>query len=216
MSGSRSTQPSRGGGGAAAQGRRRPASSARVPIVPDVYQEMLRESGVAASTGRKKRRKTDMCDGDDVIDTAWPKPAPHTAAPRSIPAHTEKGERSRGPVEGKQVLDDDDDEDGGDDSEDSGDVDWEDVDLGATLPLDLKPAEPETLEVVLNDLNVPKKPSVERKKVTAVDRKIRLEAHKLHLLCLLAHISLRNRWCNDESIQVSSYPSISLQSLLSF
>ncbi|KAL8789744.1 MAG: hypothetical protein Q9213_000995 [Squamulea squamosa] len=44
-----------------------------------------------------------------------------------------------------------------------------------------------------------------RKPLTALERKHRLEVHKLHLLCLLSHIHLRNHWCNDQNIHKALY-----------
>lgn len=35
---------------------------------------------------------------------------------------------------------------------------------------------------------------------TAIARKVRFEIHKLHLLCLMAHVSIRNRWCSDDEV----------------
>lgn len=34
------------------------------------------------------------------------------------------------------------------------------------------------------------------------DRKLRLEIHKLHLLCLISHASLRNYFCRDKRLHV--------------
>ncbi|KTW27549.1 uncharacterized protein T551_03048 [Pneumocystis jirovecii RU7] len=38
--------------------------------------------------------------------------------------------------------------------------------------------------------------------ITKNDRKLRLEIHKLHLLCLISHSSLRNSFCRDKRIHV--------------
>lgn len=35
---------------------------------------------------------------------------------------------------------------------------------------------------------------------TAIARKIRFEIHKTHLLCLMSHVALRNKWCSDPGI----------------
>jgi hypothetical protein len=43
-----------------------------------------------------------------------------------------------------------------------------------------------------------------RKPLTARDRALRLEAYKLHILCLLANASYRNRWCCDDLLKVNS------------
>ena len=63
------------------------------------------------------------------------------------------------------------------------------------------------LNLVLGDPS-PSKPvnATARRKITAVDRRIRLETHKLHLLCLLFHVHLRNRWCNNDEVQKNLRP----------
>lgn len=44
--------------------------------------------------------------------------------------------------------------------------------------------------------------SSSRKPLTARDRALRLEAHKLHIMCLLANASIRNKWCCDDLLKV--------------
>ncbi|KAL8679711.1 MAG: hypothetical protein Q9186_004029 [Xanthomendoza sp. 1 TL-2023] len=44
-----------------------------------------------------------------------------------------------------------------------------------------------------------------RRPLTAVERQLRLEVHKVHLLCLLSHVHLRNHWCNDQNIHRTLY-----------
>ncbi|KAF8469064.1 hypothetical protein BDZ91DRAFT_679403, partial [Kalaharituber pfeilii] len=210
MSGSRSGtgQGSTCNGGGSGLGRRR----AEDPQIPDVYQEMLRDSGVPAiATRQRKRRKLGGLDEESFIDTAWPSAAGSSNQAKTsliTPAvnqlqmnqSPEKVERPTFiPPETVNDCDSEDDDDGDED------IDWEDVDLGVStevnFSLDRKPSEPETLELVLNDLKEQKKAFSERRKITAVDRKIRLEAHKLHLLCLIAHVYRRNKWCNNQAVQ---------------
>ncbi|KAK3945638.1 Rad4-domain-containing protein, partial [Diplogelasinospora grovesii] len=40
-----------------------------------------------------------------------------------------------------------------------------------------------------------------RKPATREEKDRRVLIHKMHLLCLLAHVELRNRWCNDPRVQ---------------
>ncbi|KAI2628283.1 Rad4-domain-containing protein [Xylaria nigripes] len=47
-----------------------------------------------------------------------------------------------------------------------------------------------------------------RKPLNNAEKDRRIKIHKTHLLCLLAHVARRNRWCNDPQVQDS------LQSLL--
>ncbi len=51
-------------------------------------------------------------------------------------------------------------------------------------------------------------PEHRRKPATLVERKLRLEVHKWHVLCLLAHLQRRNYWCDDEKVQAILKPLI--------
>jgi xeroderma pigmentosum group C-complementing protein len=42
---------------------------------------------------------------------------------------------------------------------------------------------------------------VRRRAITLVDKKKRLDIHKMHVLCLLYHVHRRNAWCNDLRVQ---------------
>lgn len=45
------------------------------------------------------------------------------------------------------------------------------------------------------------KRKIRRRAITSVDKKRRLDIHKMHLLCLLYHVHRRNAWCNDKRVQ---------------
>jgi xeroderma pigmentosum group C-complementing protein len=45
-----------------------------------------------------------------------------------------------------------------------------------------------------------------RKAISREEKERRVEAHKVHLVCLLAHVELRNRWCNDREVQDALRP----------
>ncbi|KAF1946058.1 Rad4-domain-containing protein [Clathrospora elynae] len=45
------------------------------------------------------------------------------------------------------------------------------------------------------------KRKVRRRAITSVDKKRRLDIHKMHVLCLLYHVHRRNAWCNDIRVQ---------------
>lgn len=42
-----------------------------------------------------------------------------------------------------------------------------------------------------------------RRAITSVDKKKRLDIHKMHVLCLLYHVFRRNAWCNDLRVQTA-------------
>ncbi|PSN73679.1 Rad4-domain-containing protein [Corynespora cassiicola Philippines] len=46
---------------------------------------------------------------------------------------------------------------------------------------------------------VPKK-QIRRRAITTVEKKRRLDIHKMHILCLLYHVHRRNAWCNDGKV----------------
>jgi xeroderma pigmentosum group C-complementing protein len=66
------------------------------------------------------------------------------------------------------------------------------------------PEEPQALELNLTAEKAaitPSKRSAERRKaLTKEDRERRARVHQAHLVCLLAHVSRRNRWCNDSKV----------------
>lgn len=96
-----------------------------------------------------------------------------------------------------------------DDFEDA-DVDWEDVGAPSEVAdddqsvADSETTEQKPLEISLESDELEKQiPAIQRRKpATAAERRVRLDVHKMHLLCLLGHLHLRNHWCNDEVVQV--------------
>ena len=94
-------------------------------------------------------------------------------------------------------------------SEDSSDSEmaWEEVEMKPVRSVEGNDGEgDEDLNLVLKDeATDSNRPSAKRKTASAVERRLRLEIHKMHVLCLLIHIHLRNHWCNDEQVQVHSF-----------
>lgn len=91
---------------------------------------------------------------------------------------------------------------------DESEVEWEDVDIKQPAPeassvTAVSQGNSETLQITLEQETDKRKKTVQRRKpVTAAEKKIRMDIHKVHLLCLLAHVNLRNQWCNSGSVQV--------------
>ncbi|KAH0536931.1 hypothetical protein FGG08_006233 [Glutinoglossum americanum] len=108
------------------------------------------------------------------------------------------------------------------DSEES-DVDWEEVDLNNDKSENILGSEDEDggsgdeggLDLVLLDPkgNGKRSSIPKRRPITAAERKLRLEIHKMHLLCLLYHVFLRNSWCNDPEIQATLKPLLASRTL---
>ncbi|CAG7938067.1 unnamed protein product [Penicillium nalgiovense] len=87
------------------------------------------------------------------------------------------------------------------------DVDWEDVELQQP-PQSLlnrqsaSQGNEEMLQITLEQEPEKHKKAVQRRKpLNGAERKVRLDVHKCHILCLLGHVQLRNMWCNDEELQ---------------
>lgn len=95
------------------------------------------------------------------------------------------------------------------DESDDSDMEWEDALAEGNDTDDLddgRDNEPEigdisiTIGAVSGEETKPKK-QVRRRAITSVEKKRRLDVHKMHLLCLLYHVHRRNAWCNDERVQ---------------
>jgi xeroderma pigmentosum group C-complementing protein len=92
-------------------------------------------------------------------------------------------------------------------SSEESDFEWEEVVLGQNEDRGGQELEGEP---VLNDLTItiggntddtPTRKRVRRRAITSVERKLRLDIHKMHVLCLLYHVHRRNSWCNDAKVQ---------------
>ena len=92
-------------------------------------------------------------------------------------------------------------------SEDSGDsnVDWEEIELqNAAAASDHEHHEPEDLNIVLGGEKSEHASThggmAKRRPITAEEKMLRLGIHKMHLCSLMAHVFLRNHWCNDGDV----------------
>lgn len=177
------SSPASSARGRAPRPRFQKRSKQQADDISDVYQEMLEEAEARdpAQFSDKpiKRRR--------VGDTRAT-PAAETTAKSSSPQ--------------VQTIYD------SDESEEESDVEWEDVDI--SQPAQEPPRDAtnsfwgdETLQITLDQQSDPgKKRAPRRKPITAAEKRLRLDVHKVHVLCLLAHVDLRNRWCNDQQVQV--------------
>ncbi|KAJ6095823.1 hypothetical protein N7486_006569 [Penicillium sp. IBT 16267x] len=163
--------------------------------IPEAYQEMLDEAEARdpeqfhLDRPTKRRR---------VGDTkAIPVNQPALAQPNSVDYATP----DKNNIQQVQTVYDS-------TTEDESDIEWEDVDIQqpAREPPNASAVSQggdETLQIIFDKGPEPQKKTAPRRKpINATEKKLRLEIHKTHLLCLLAHVNLRNRWCNDHEIQI--------------
>lgn len=97
------------------------------------------------------------------------------------------------------------------DEESEEDAQFEDVDFGAVFANnDQAPEQQETLELNLTaakEALAPSRRAADRRKpITKEEKELRVEIHKAHILCLLAHVEKRNHWCNDPVVQENLRP----------
>ncbi|OJJ69657.1 hypothetical protein ASPBRDRAFT_46016 [Aspergillus brasiliensis CBS 101740] len=84
-------------------------------------------------------------------------------------------------------------------SEESG-MEWEEVDIQQAPHT--SQADGTSIQVTLGRPEGRKRKVVARRRgITAAEKQLRLSIHKVHLLCLLRHVQIRNLWCNDEELQ---------------
>ena len=89
-------------------------------------------------------------------------------------------------------------------SDSESELDWD------TIDFDAKPQEEPhgDLELTLKTRPPPirKTATLRRRVVTKEEKVLRLQIHKMHLLCLLAYVDKRNDWCSDEAVMASLRP----------
>ncbi|KAF2804558.1 Rad4-domain-containing protein [Mytilinidion resinicola] len=180
--------------------------------IPDVFQDLLAEAAPSASAGPDednkplKKRKTAR---STRIAEPGAQPPPTTTESRTTPQrdpspHTQDDSVDNG-YNGTRLLQTV--TDYSEESEES-DLEWEDVGIDQAEEGDQKSDEERPIgdiSIVLGgDKNDQKaRKQVRRKGVTAAEKKLRLDIHKMHILCLLYHVHLRNAWCNDFKTQAT-------------
>ena len=88
------------------------------------------------------------------------------------------------------------------------DIDFEDVAIGPSASSKPESGSGQTssgLNLNLSahvhaNANTPGRPE-RRKRMTQEEKQRRIQVHKIHFLCLLAHVERRNWWCNDPEVQ---------------
>ncbi|CBY01750.1 hypothetical protein IAQ61_010017 [Plenodomus lingam] len=202
---------------------RKTRSSQQDEAIPDIFQDMLHEAHVAEADEddrpRKKRRTALSRKSQSPVAKAGPvqtpirDPVPPSPSRPVITAATPSQSRtaaepiaeSEGPtnVRMRQTIED------SDESDEDSDMEWE----NALEDVDDSDDAGEGKEAAskIGDINIAiggKKAAdttvqrkVRRRAITSVDKKRRLDIHKMHIMCLLYHVHRRNTWCNDRRVQ---------------
>lgn len=176
------------------------AAKASSSALPEVYQELPADTLVSTPTllsedgrGVKRRRV-----GGRIVTYGGDLPSGHGAVPavNMSNATTTELNHDLARVPPQVIYND---------SENSSesDMDWEEVEIEDKLEAELSEDEKKELNLVLGANETVQKDAVQRRKPIGVaERSMRLEIHKMHILGLLAHVHLRNHWCNDHAAQV--------------
>ncbi|KAJ3577360.1 hypothetical protein NPX13_g3209 [Xylaria arbuscula] len=192
-------------------------ASARQSDVPDVYRDMLAEVDVRP-TSTTEEPPTKRKRPGQRLDQATQQQS------ENLPARPSRGnlvdenepkpvDESEDDIEFEDVVlpvatiqtvyrdsdDDDDDED---------EQIFEDVDFSAPHAGIDAASESQDLELDLSarTKSNPTKIINRRKPISKEEKGRRIEIHKTHLLCLLAHAARRNKWCNDSEVQENLRP----------
>jgi xeroderma pigmentosum group C-complementing protein len=107
---------------------------------------------------------------------------------------SEKGESSHAPKPQQTAYKDSEDESEADD------YDWEPIDFDVKPDID-EPSGDLELTLTKTSAQHSKVPVPRRRAVTKDERVMRLETHKMHLLCLISYLDRANDWCNDAELQ---------------
>jgi xeroderma pigmentosum group C-complementing protein len=197
---------------AASREKRKGNASSGRNAVPEVYQQMLAEALPSQSNSPErplKRRRTGSRKDSSVVKGPGKISMPFDEDDEEIEfedvieaRNQEDSEASKfGALPKAQQTAYRDSEEESDES----DHEWEGVDFDA-LPQDNEPSG--DLELTLKPRTAPQNQRItpRRKVVSKAEKVLRLEAHKMHVLCLLAHMERRNEWCNDDEVKRSLKP----------
>ena len=185
------------------KGKGRSASTRNA--VPDIYQEMLSETRANKSEiserPLKKRKTGKQPASSSHVSSSKPLVLPPADDSDEDEIHFEDvfGVENEISATGTQQTAYRD----SDDESDASDQNWEPFDF------DAKPDEEPIGDLVLtlSKKEEPQKASIPRRKAATRDEKgVRLQVHKMHILCLLYYVERRNRWCNDYDVQKSLKP----------
>lgn len=184
----------------------RNARNARSADVPDVYREMLVEAVAQPSTNLPERPLKRRRPGQRSEQPAK-KPDPPEVTSKSENLEDEDDVQFEDvplPAATIETLYRDSDEE-----EDDDEIQFEDIDFSFPPP-NIDSAEDGNKDLELDfsaKTTASAQKTVDRRKpISKAEKSHRIEIHKMHLLCLLAYVARRNRWCNDTAVQDTLRP----------
>ncbi|KAF3925427.1 hypothetical protein ABW21_db0200149 [Orbilia brochopaga] len=178
--------------------RRTTTSTTTNPVAASSPAAKGSEAPLLPTTGSKGKGNDDDNDKPRIPHLKGKDAVPPPAAPEPATTGLAKGSDSEA-----EESDSDADEFGSD-----SEVEWETVDLSRIKPKDRGTEGSVTFELTAT-AEQPQGRKATRTAPTPVERKIRLEVHKVHLLCLLAHAHARSRFCSDAKVQAAVLPILS-------
>ncbi|KAL4955328.1 hypothetical protein BDW69DRAFT_120878 [Aspergillus filifer] len=159
--------------------------------IPEVYKEMLAEADAREATSTDARRPAKRFKPAGYRATAAQALSPAQDANQDDPIDVDEYAAKQPQTVYNSPSE----------SEES-DMEWEEVNLQQpAVPAASFVTDDEPLQITLGQQEGQGRRVVRRKPVTAAEKKLRLDIHKTHLLCLLCHVQRRNLWCNDEDVQ---------------
>ncbi|KAI0888001.1 Rad4-domain-containing protein [Annulohypoxylon maeteangense] len=185
----------------ASRSTRSTRSNTRRSDVPDIYNQMLADVDIQPHTTLSerplKRRKPSQKN-----DHSPKKPDPPKAISKPEDVDDDDDVQFEDvplPAATMQTVFRDSDEEDDDDE-----IQFENVDLSIPSS-NLDNTEDGNKDLELNFsarmAASPRKSADRRKPISKEEKGRRMEIHKMHILCLLAHVARRNRWCNDNTTQ---------------
>ncbi|GAP87039.1 putative DNA repair protein rhp41 [Rosellinia necatrix] len=207
-------------------GSSRPSRSSRSAAnksgIPEIYHDMLVEADVQSTTASedrptKRKRPSQRRDQASQIARSFPDNPARKLEERKDKNQDkdedENEDEDTGDVEFEdvvlpsatiQTIYRDSDEEEEEDDDDNGEEVFEDVDI-SSRPSAVGPAQDSLpdleLDLSARTKSTPTKAINRRKPINKEEKSRRIEIHKTNLLCLLAHVARRNRWCNDTEVQ---------------
>ncbi|OLN95977.1 DNA repair protein rhp41 [Colletotrichum chlorophyti] len=190
--------------------------------LPDVYQELLAEAAAGAGPSvtsepptKKLKRPGERKPRESTSTHPDPGPPPQAHTGEDDDDEDIEFEDVTLPAATVQTMyrESDEEEEGEDQDEDEDEIVFENVDFGAVQLDSGTPQEPQKLTLNLSEHAGPtvnsRKALNKRRPITKEEKERRISIHRTHLLCLVLHCALRNRWCDDDEVQRSLRPLLS-------